>query len=146
MFLKLTRYGSIPKIGTFGKLEIKDRVFYTVEKPWQNNEPFKSCIPGGLYTLETHVSRKYGNTWAIVNESLGIYHNHDIKAERYACLIHAANWPRQVQGCIGVGQEIEHISGELGVTSSRASMDKLRELLSAGENHTLEIEGLYLPT
>lgn len=145
MILKLKRFGSIPKFGTWGELTIRGEVFATVEQPWADNTPFKSCIPDGVYTLEPHESKKYGYTWAMVNKQNRVYHYDDPNARRFACLIHSGNFAHQVQGCIALGREIDYIQGYLGVTNSRASMDKLRNLLSGVERHTIEIEGLNLP-
>ena len=54
----LTRFTSTDH-GTFGKLYVGDKTFFTVEKPWLNNTPFKSCIPSGEYKLIPH--GVYGN-------------------------------------------------------------------------------------
>jgi len=71
MYGKILRYGSIPTMGTFGELKLwndMELVFtaYTVERPWLNNTPFKSCIPAGNYILEMHASEKYPGCYAMV--------------------------------------------------------------------------------
>ena len=42
--LILKRYGSTP-YGTFGELNIRGKVFYTVERQWLDNVRSISCVP-----------------------------------------------------------------------------------------------------
>jgi len=133
----LTRYGSIPDIGTFGVLQIGVRKFYTVERPWNNNIPFTSCVPSGAYSLVEFDSPKYGLTYAMVGDTVSKYQS---DLARYACLLHAANWPHQVEGCIGIGEKLMYISGKLGVTNSKNSMKTLLKLMKEADDYTLTIQ------
>jgi len=139
MKIHLTRFGSIPGIGTFGELKIGMERFFTVEKEWLDNEKFVSCVPSGVYELERHDSKKYSNVWALVSERLGVLH-YDKSAKRYACLIHAANYPSDVSGCIGPGKLLMHLNGRLGVNYSRDAIARLRLHLNTGGTHTLNIK------
>jgi hypothetical protein len=144
MNLELFRYGSIPGIGTFGYLHADAQVFYTVEREWLDNEPFVSCLPAGGYHLVPHKSPKYGDCYCIINKAAGVYQwGSGVHVKRFACLFHAANWPTQVQGCVGIGQDIYHIDGKLGVTNSRQSMAKLKKLLGSN-THRLDIKWIHL--
>lgn len=136
MNLTLTRYGSIPKKGTFGELEIDGLKLYSIEREWINNEPGISCIPDGVYKLEPHSSRKFGETWALVNEAKGVYHYDHDNAIRFAILFHVANWQKDLQGCIGLGR---NIGDSWNVSSSRHAMDYFLALLPKDEDHTLTI-------
>jgi len=130
----LTRFISTD-YGTFGKLTIGDKTFYTVEKPWQNNTPEISCVPAGKYTLEPHNSLKYGNVLCMVNDS-GVTHFKEPDSKRFACLIHVANYEKDVLGCIGLGEKyLGHM-----VTSSKKSIKEFYELVDPQETHTLTIE------
>jgi hypothetical protein len=133
--IKLTRYGSLPNIGTFGKLDIGVHTYYTVERPWANNEPFVSCIPAGEYVLVPHQSDKFGGTYALIGETVSQFP--DPNHKRYACLIHAANWPEEVQGCIGVGRSLQYINGKLGVTDSRNTVAELKRYLSINTDYLM---------
>lgn len=133
--------------GTFGRLVTPAFDLFTVEQPWVPNpdapggKPFESCIPAGLYFLEPHSSDKYPDTWAMVNEGLGVSH-YDKRPDvpRFACVIHIANWPRNVQGCIGVGMAlVPSFQGHDGVQDSGVAMGKLRDLLSSRRGHTLQV-------
>jgi hypothetical protein len=134
---KLIRYGSTP-MGTFGELHVAGHRFFTVERPWLNNEPFVSCVPAGLYALEAHDSQSHPDVWALVNHSLGVYHFDHPDAIRTAILIHVANVASELAGCIapGTGQGCPY--GKWGVTHSGDAIDKLREILD-GEEAQLEI-------
>ena len=117
----IRRYASCPW-GTFGHLLIdgKDWTCHTVERPWVSNIPFKSCVPLGRYRCIrrdhfTKTEAKY------VLVGLGVYereHEMPESGGRYACLIHAANIPGQVAGCVGLGAAQAFIMGKWGVGRS----------------------------
>jgi len=115
--------------GTFGRLSIEDKIFYTVECPWKNNQTFVSCIPEGQYELESHDSSKYGEVYALINSSLGVTHYKEPDSTRYACLIHAANWPKDVQGCIGPGMSFAIRNNKMQTISSRDALEKILNLI-----------------
>ena len=122
----LTRF-AFPPDATFGTLAVEDLKLVTVELPWLGNAPTISCVPSGEYRLEPHESTHYENAWALVGGSVAHYPERG--AIRSACLFHAANWARQLQGCIAPGSTISHVQGELGVTSSGASLKRLDAIL-----------------
>jgi len=134
----LDRFGSTDK-GTFGKLFIKDdehnKVFeaYTVEKIWADNEPFQSCIPSGSYHIESFSSERYGETFCIVGGTVSKHKTEGKK--RFACLFHAANLPRNVQGCIGLGQRQGYLDGEWSVSSSKAAVEDFLQILYKAEGN-----------
>lgn len=124
--------------GTFGTLELDSHVFFTVEKPWKDNRPFDSCIPEGEYSLVPHQSKKYGHVLALINHDLHITHFPEPETERYAILIHAANFPKDVQGCIGLGDN--YIQDKNMVTNSKQSIIDFYNMVSPQETHQLTIE------
>jgi hypothetical protein len=135
MKLTLHRHESTDQ-GTFGSLYIGDeKKFATVEKPWFRNMPFKSCVPDGHYKLVPFSSPKYGNVLCMVDMDGEVTKYKEVKSKRYACLIHVANYAKEVQGCIGLGKE--HV-GQM-VTSSRASIKEFYNLVSPYEEHHLHI-------
>lgn len=147
MNITLSRFGSIPDIGTFGQLAIGGHTFYTVEQPWRpvqepGGMPSHSCVPAGIYVLDPHDSQHHPNCWALVNHDLGVSHYPEPGCTRSACLIHKANWPIDVKGCIGPGKTLAHINGMLGVSNSAWTMGEIRRLLNSGDNHTLTIKWL----
>ena len=136
--LKLYRFDKTQH-GTFGELIVGNARFKTVERLYANNEPFISSVPPGVYTLEPHISRRHGKTWALVNHELGVYHWKDAKAKRYAILIHIANRAGELAGCIGLGKYLGFVRGEIAVTNSSMAVSDALDILSHEKVHTLEI-------
>jgi hypothetical protein len=98
-------------------LEVEgDTEFWTIENPWQDNEPNVSCIPEGSYEMERYDSPSHGkNTWQLV----GVLNRTYIQ-------IHVANYASNVLGCIGLGTGVMSNLG--GVSNSRNALDALYKL------------------
>lgn len=138
-------------VGTFGDLLI-DGVYFskTCELPWVdvNKNGFgdkeKSCIPAGDYDLVPHDSEKYGQVVAFVNPALRVFHfepENPLPDTRSTCLIHAANWPRQLLGCASVGEKMQSIEPNgLGVTASKVTLGRLQQRLGNRKNLKARIE------
>jgi len=77
--------------GTNGQLLLRsERLCYTIELPWLNNQPQVSCIPEGRYELEKRYSTKFGVHLQVMNVP-----------GRELILIHPANDALQeLKGCI----------------------------------------------
>lgn len=112
----LDRYAYLHN-GTAGVLTVAGQSFATVEKPWINNEQFRSCIPEGTYTVKKYNSPRFPDTWEI----------QDVEGRSHI-LIHAGNSPKDVEGCIAVGMA-EGDRDPLWVVSSQAAMNELRKIL-----------------
>lgn len=112
--------------GTFGQWYSDDgtRLCYSVERPWRNNQPFVSCIPEGQYGLREYDSPKFGNVLILVNTDLGVG-LYPGEAQRSAILIHAANMPSELQGCIAPGSYLTSMNGEWAVADSRRALKKV---------------------
>lgn len=119
--VKLVRFET-DDLGTFGKLSTGTFECYTVELPWRNNDPGKSCIPNGTYKCSWRTSTKHGECYGVN----GVAGRSDIE-------IHSANWAGdeskgykcQLLGCIAPGRAIMDIAGQKGVSSSRDTLDWL---------------------
>lgn len=115
-----------PKVQTLGQAYVLDASghsvysFKTMELGWNDNKARQSCIPTGVYKVVKRNSPKYG----------AHFHVLDVTNRSYI-LIHAANYSRQLLGCIAPG--ISHIDidkdGLKDVTSSKAVMSRLNELM-----------------
>ena len=125
---------------TWGRLSFSsvDDHFFTVEPPWNFNRRFQSCLPCGTYDLVRHNSAQRPNSWALIGD--GVSHMEQPGVARYACLIHVANWARELKGCIAPGESIQHFD-EVGpgVTDSRRALERIDEILSAATRPTIEI-------
>ena len=126
--ITLKRFAYHPA-GTLGIMHMpgdEAQIFYTIERPWLNNKPFESCIPVGEYSLRWKESPKFGMCYEV--ESV---------EGRTHILIHAANFPTDVVGCIGLGTGL--MGDRIAVSSSRDAMKKFHDL-TAGEKQMLEIQ------
>ena len=56
----------------------------------------------------------------------------DVPGRTYI-MMHPANWPDDVEGCIGPGREYKVLEGRNGVTRSRATFAQLMGRLDGGE-------------
>lgn len=146
MNLTMIRDTSTPN-ETLYKLTVGEQVFDAIGQPDNHDEPFASCIPLGLYELVSHDTAAHPNTWAMVNPELGVTHEpgDSIPADckyphRFACLLHPANFARQLQGCFAPGMGRSQAGGLWMVTDSRMAFTTIQEILEPGTTgHTLTI-------
>jgi hypothetical protein len=130
--------------GIFSQWSVDGEPFCVgVSRPWVDNKPFLSCIPAGDYSLVPWDSPKYGAVVAFVNPDLHIYLDaHDVKDERARdkCLIHAANFPHELQGCEAPGVAVVRFAVHgWGVTHSRRTLERLRSRWKDRRNLTARI-------
>ena len=133
MSANINRYAHCPW-GVYGHLTVPNWHFecHTVEKPWLDNKPFKSCVPAGNYTCIRRDSFfKKGAKYVLIAHDLDVYeHFHEVNGKgRYACLIHVANKPSDVAGCIGLGTAQAFIGGEWAVGKSTATVEQFNALM-----------------
>ena len=101
--------------GTLGVIRVDGELFYSVEKPWLDNAPNVSCVPEGTYKTSWRDSPKFGETW----------HIKDVPDRTYI-LIHAANYPTDVHGCIGLGMQL--MADRIAVGHSRKAVNAFEKL------------------
>lgn len=141
--------------GTFGTF-FSDQHFSckSGELPWRDlnqdgiGDPETSCISHGLYLCTWKTSPKFGPC----------YHVENVKG-RTGILIHAANYmgdtsksvgepPKKlksdVRGCIALGRAIAPIAGQLGITSSRETVQAMEEHFKR-EDFELHVVDLITP-
>lgn len=121
--------------GTFGKLLFPTgEMFWTVEKPWKSNTPYESCIPdGGYYLVQRHspvVNRTSGGEFSDGWEVTDV-------VNRTFIMVHPANWPDDLEGCIGVGQDYVIMQNRKGNQSNAvaSSRDAFREVMGLMDKH-----------
>ena len=121
--------------GTLGSMVLPSGLkLYTIERPWLNNEPFVSCVPEGVYTLEYHRYKGKLDTWALVGDTVS--HFPSDKA-RNLILIHPANKVHELQGCIATGTDKK--SGEGRMVKSLDAHRKLMNVILSKNVDTITI-------
>lgn len=130
---------TIKNIGTFGILYDSqgNEVCRTVERDWEDNKSNISCIPDGIYTAEPCFSNRFGQTYILHNVDLGVG-KYEGESDRFGILIHAANWPYQLKGCIAPVMAHTMINDVLGGSSSRDALNLVLALFD-GENVEIEL-------
>lgn len=131
-----------------GTLQAGAQQFQTLELPWVADSVGKggkhgvSCVPPGVYDLVRHDSPKHPHTFALVNSELDVYHEPgDVPAAkqayaRTAVLIHVANVPAELLGCIGLGMH----RGIGCIQQSRDAMDRFNLVVPWIPMHSIGIE------
>lgn len=76
---------------TIGFIEFGNKKYQTLEKPWLNNEPHKSCIPEGTYLVERDFTGRW-QYYSITNVPM-----------RTFIEIHPANKVSELEGCLALG-------------------------------------------
>lgn len=135
MNLKLERQSFTDK-ATFGSLYFNGEfICFTMERPYWKNQPFISSVEAATYTLEPHKSSKFGETYALVNNAIGVTHYKQKASKRYAILIHPANEPEQLAGCVACGMRVS--DGRL--INSKIAVDKVLNLIKSYNIEKVEI-------
>ncbi len=140
MELLLTRFSTSDQ-GTFGILTCGTFQCYTGELPDRNNTPRKSCVPVGTYEVENYSSKKYPNSFHILDVP-----------KRSLILIHKGNYCGDVDkgfrsdvlGCVIVGDRIGTLKTASGsqdaVLSSAGAFLRLQKLLDGAESVKITIK------
>lgn len=141
MHLELIRYAFFPD-RVLGAVRIDGgQRYYTIERPWLENEAFVSCIPEGVYPLRRYDSPKFkamqdrhggDHTWEIC----GIPERDDI-------LFHTANYADELFGCVGLG--ITVMANLTGVAQSRIAAEEFYSATRGVNEGTVEIKSGALP-
>jgi hypothetical protein len=114
--ITLKRFAYHPE-GTLGLMQVPNHklsLFYTVERPWLDNAPFLSCIPEGEYSMVWKRSPKFDWCYEVEN----------VKGRSHI-LFHVANFPEEIEGCIGVGTSL--MGDRIAVAESRKGIEAFHE-------------------
>jgi len=131
------------EIGTFSDVVSGGMLLgRSVEQPWSNNKRFASCVPEGEYRLVPYNSTEYGPVYLLDNPKLCVYpFEAQCKSEndRYGIIFaHRGSYPRNFQGCIGLGDA--YVESLNMVKNTKSTCNKAMDLLrSIDEDHTLII-------
>ena len=116
----------------FGEIVFKSEA---IERGWRNNQSRVSCIPEGEYPVKLEYSNRFKKKlWEIYEVP-----------NRAECKFHAANYARQLNGCIALGnnrKDIDH-DGYFDVTSSRITMSKFHKALQGETRAILVVKNIH---
>jgi hypothetical protein len=104
----------------------------TIERGDNDNRARISCIPNGFYDIVLEWSDRFKeNLWEIKGVK-----------NRSECKFHAANYSRQLNGCIALGEEVKDIDGDgnKDVTNSKRTMALFHLALNGHNKATLIVE------
>lgn len=136
--------------GVFGILTTADGYqCQTVEQPWRDNEPFRSCVPVGVYTLRKFNSLTHGATYALESQDAGVavtqgeVNKYD-HLTRYACILHKANLSSELRGCIAPGRDRWFYKDHWAISSSGDALDDLLKDLHDGDSLIISWVDVFL--
>lgn len=126
---------------TLGVCYIKDEcgeiIFKSeaIERGWLNNQSRVSCIPEGEYPVKLEYSNRFKKE---LYEIYGV-------PKRSECKFHAANYARQLNGCIALGNKRKDIDkdGNVDVTSSRDTMAKFHAAMGGDKEAILIVNNIH---
>ena len=137
--LTVNRYSS-SKNGVQSHVSYGSDSWHGLERPWIDNLPYESCIPTGVYTLYPWDSPKFGDVYILIGGTVGINQG---DGERFACLIHPANYTHQLQGCLALGKkksDYHKPEDTAAVWSSRDALNELKEAIGYSDPAQLIIK------
>lgn len=105
---------------------------FGLELPWRDNKPSISCVPSGVYRAVFEYSPAFTMNLIELIEVQG----------RSECKFHAANWVRQLRGCIAIGEGVQYnyTSGEYELIRSRPAIERLHSATGVGTGQTREVD------
>lgn len=131
--LTLTRFAHLPS-AELGILRWEGSAVWSLERPWLDNRLEVSCIPVGRYQVRRWSSARF----PISLEVLGT-------APRTYILIHPANRPEQLKGCIALGLDLNGMPYSPSIGRSKLAVQTVFDLVGSStvdliiENGGLEI-------
>jgi hypothetical protein len=113
-------------------------VCVTLELPWKENEAGKSCIPPGTYHCQRRAARSN------ITGGKGQAFEVEKVPGREGVLIHVANTPQQLRGCIAVGRAFDKGRfGEPMISDSRVAFDKLFRAVAGDSEFQITISDVH---
>ena len=128
--VKLLRAETGPQ-GTFGRMVVGGRTWFTVERQWLNNASDVSCFPAGVYRARMTWSPRFKT---MLYELFGV-------PGRFACRVHPANRAMQLNGCVALGEKLGYMDGVKAVLVSRPAVRRFEDMLEH-KPFTLEVKNV----
>ena len=113
--------------GTFGRIVLGERVFYTLELPWRDNQSNISCIPLGIYRWVWGFSSRFKRPMYL---AIGVENRTGVR-------IHSANlagdtergFKSQLNGCIALGDPIGRLGNQRAILLSAKATREFEQLM-----------------
>lgn len=111
-------------LGTFAVFDENKKILFkceSIERGWQDNKRMISCVPEGEYPIVLEYSDRFKkDLWELKDVP-----------NRSECKIHSANYARQLNGCIALGESRVDIDGDgnKDVTNSIKTVNKFNEIM-----------------
>ena len=122
--LKIERY-EVMGDGTRSRVLLPSGdMLHGLERSWRGNKPNVSCIPDGVYAIVPHISPHFQECYALIGGTVGIEPG---QGKRWGCLIHPANYPHELSGCLAIGLRRDVRNEEPIIWSSRDACKILAE-------------------
>lgn len=111
----------------------------SLELAWSNNAENISCIPTGEYICKFTRSNRFS---MLAGEDVFTYEVMDVP-RRAGIRIHSANYFKQIQGCIALGDAHKDINvdGQLDVIHSGSTIKQFNQLMN-GEDFRLVVKNI----
>jgi hypothetical protein len=120
--------------GRYSILSTGDWSVWLMERAWNFNKRNESCVPRDEYELQPHNTPKYPDTYALIGT--GVSHGPQQGVPRFACVLHAATFPTDLEGCLTPCRAIGAVGQAM---DARRAMDELRERLDAANDRNESI-------
>jgi len=119
---------SLPSRATLGTLYYgEEEICKTLENPWLDNQNQISCIPTGIYKVIRDDTGRF-QYWRLL----------DVK-DRTGIEIHNGNKEKHTKGCILLGKDWAFMDGELAITASNSTLERLRDKKILPDKFELEV-------
>ena len=133
MILEVVRLEENFKYGTFGVLKIDKQLFcVTMEPRDEENAINISSIPAQQYDCQPYSSRKYPDTWQIMN----------VPGRDYV-LFHSGNEAHQTMGCILLGEHVGKLGANRAILNSGATFKRFMDITRGADKLHLTITENY---
>jgi hypothetical protein len=134
--IELVRFAYTP-LGTFGRLNVDGEYeCFAIEKPWEDNKRFVSCIPEGTYRL---IPAVHHISTPDPRDDYPCYEVADVPDGRTAIHIHKANYADQLQGCIAPGTGLGVVHNHWAATASGAAFGSFMRIMDDVEEAEIRI-------
>ena len=124
---------------TLGKMFVKvngQQVYSCacLELPWKDNATGESCIPAGTYPIRLEYSNAF---------KMKLWEVHEVPG-RSEVKIHAANYPRELRGCIAPASYLADIDkdGNMDGAASRVALRAVMDAMGVARESTLTVIAL----